>query len=151
MHQPRGQTVWPLIILTLLALMPSGVEEAALLVNGREPHGLTRASYVYCTVASPGAFVGSLVVGSLDGYGLVQHGWKDTAGNDGHPISWRMGFWIRHAASAMGNVAIYLLLWFLLRSGVEHSGRRRIAKVAITVWLVVIVPLAILGSMWMVL
>jgi hypothetical protein len=147
--QPRGQAVGALIILTLLALVPSGLQMADLLANGHRPDGLVRASYVYCTVAAPGAFVGSLTVGALDGYGLVQHGWTDTVGNDGHPISWRTADWIERAASAVGNVAIYWLLWFLLRSGVENPRRRRVAKAAITVWLVVAVPAAILGAMWM--
>jgi hypothetical protein len=127
--------------------------------TGAEHPALTRLEYVVEVPATPGRMVGRSAVGALDGYGLVQHvdwsydatRWHHPPENDGHAVGWRLADRIEGVAGALGNMAIYGALWYMLQSKGRSSRRRRVAVVAISVWLVLIVPLAIFGSMWMVL
>jgi len=142
--------LFPLVLhATLFAIWPTGAEHPT----------LTRLEYVVMVPATPGRLVGSSVIGALDGLGLVQHvdwsyaahQWEHPPSNDGHMVGWRLAQRIESVTSWLGNMAIFGTLWFMVRSGTEGAWRGRIAVAAITVWLIVMVPLAIFGSMWMVL
>jgi len=145
----------------VVGLCPLALHTAlfAIWPTGSEHPPLTRLAYVVEVPATPGRIVGHSVIGALDGFGLVQHvdwsydahQWEHPPGYDGHAVGWKLAGHIESSARWLANMVIYGALWFMIRSRGKGSRRQRIAIAAISIWLIVMVPLAIFGSMWMVL
>ena len=137
-------------VAALLGLLPAVVDLTSQLVwpSGSAPHAVTRATAALMIPAEPGVLVGRLVIGTLDGYGLVETGWP-LRPNDKHPIGWRMAMQIEDVAKAVGNMAIYGALWLMLKDSRSGSRRPRVAKVAIGCWLLFAVPAGLFVAWWM--
>jgi hypothetical protein len=159
--QVKGTLMRGVALAAVVGLFPLVLQTAlfAIWPTGAEHQTLTRLEYVVVVPATPGRIVGGSVIGALDGFGLVQHvdwsydahQWEHPPGNDGHAVGWRLARRIESIACWLGNMVIFGTLWFMLRSGPKRSWRRRVAVGVIAVWLIVMVPAAIFGSMWMVL
>lgn len=86
-----------------------------------QPELEARAERVFRVTELPGALLGSLCVG-----------WQDNE---------RLG----HVCNALGNMASYAALWFMLRTGKRGMARRRIAIAGVTLWIITGAVFALVG------